>query len=151
MTLKTKPSTNMLSIGEVAKRSGIPISTIHFYESKGLIKSVRTTGNQRRFHPLVLRCLAIVKVAQLTGIGLDDIQDTLGDLPASSKVNKDEWERISSCWRDTLDKKINRLIQLRDKLNSCIGCGCLSTTDCPLRNPNDILGQEGSGARLLEP
>ncbi|MBD2783878.1 redox-sensitive transcriptional activator SoxR [Xenorhabdus sp. DI] len=139
-----------LTIGEVSKRSGIAVSAIHFYEAKGLIKSSRSHGNQRRFPSVVLRYLAIIKVAQSTGIPLKEIQEVLGQFPPNSNLTAEQWQTISSQWRDRLDKRINTLTKLRNHLNSCIGCGCLSLTDCPLRNPNDVLGEKGTGAILLK-
>ncbi|CDG19232.1 redox-sensitive transcriptional activator SoxR [Xenorhabdus doucetiae] len=139
-----------LTIGEVSKRSGIAVSAIHFYEAKGLIKSSRSHGNQRRFPSVVLRYLAIIKVAQSTGIPLKEIQEVLGQFPPNSNLTAEQWQIISSQWRDRLDKRINTLTKLRNHLNSCIGCGCLSLTDCPLRNPNDVLGEKGTGAILLK-
>ncbi|OTA18824.1 transcriptional regulator [Xenorhabdus beddingii] len=138
-----------LTVGEVAKRSGVAVSTLHFYESKGLIKSSRNSGNQRRFPAVVLRYIAIIKVAQSTGIPLKEIQEILGQFPPNSKLTAEQWRMLSSQWRDTLEQRITKLIQLRDNLDSCIGCGCLSLTECPLRNPNDILGETGSGPRIL--
>ncbi|MBD2816580.1 redox-sensitive transcriptional activator SoxR [Xenorhabdus sp. Flor] len=138
-----------LTIGEVAKRSGVAISTLHFYESKGLIKSSRNQGNQRRFPAIVLRYIAIIKVAQSTGIPLKEIQKILIQFPPNSKLTAEQWRMLSSQWRDMLDQRITKLTQLRDNLDSCIGCGCLSLTECPLRNPNDVLGEKGAGPRIL--
>lgn len=139
-----------LTVGEVAKRSGVPVSTIHFYEAKGLIKGWRTEGNQRRFPAIVLRYIAIIKVAQLTGISLEEISASFGSIGQDTKLSIDDWTIISTRWRANLDQRIQRLIRLRDGLDGCIGCGCLSQKDCPLRNPNDILGAEGPGPRILE-
>ncbi|MDC9596727.1 redox-sensitive transcriptional activator SoxR [Xenorhabdus anantnagensis] len=139
-----------LTIGEVSKRSGIAISAIHFYESKGLIKSSRNHGNQRRFPSVVLRYLAIIKAAQSTGIPLKEIKEVLCQFPPNSNLTAEQWQIISLQWRDMLDKRIKKLTRLRDNLDSCIGCGCLSLTDCPLRNPNDILGEKGTGAIIFE-
>jgi len=139
-----------LSVGEVARRSGVAVSTLHFYESKGLIRSARTRGNQRRYPRSILRRIAIVRVAQKAGIPLATIQKTLAALPGERTPTADDWRRLSKQWRAELDSRIQRLIQLRDRLNDCIGCGCLSVTTCPLRNPEDTLGRKGSGPRLLE-
>lgn len=143
-------SSRMLTVGEVARRAGVPVSTIHFYESKGLITSTRTNGNQRRFPAVVLRYIAIIKVAQRTGIPLDEIRETLSRYPANSKLPAPSWQELSQQWRDKLDRRIKSLVRLRDELDSCIGCGCLSLADCPLRNPGDVLGQDGPGPRILE-
>ncbi|MCT4708075.1 MULTISPECIES: redox-sensitive transcriptional activator SoxR [Buttiauxella] len=140
----------LLSPGEVAKRSGVAVSALHFYESKGLIKSRRNSGNQRRYTRDVLRNVAIIKIAQRIGIPLATIGEEFGVLPDGHKINKNDWKKMSSQWREELDRRINMLTALRDELDGCIGCGCLSGADCPLRNPGDKLGEEGTGARLLE-
>ncbi|MBK5005117.1 redox-sensitive transcriptional activator SoxR [Pseudomonas sp. S60] len=142
--------TRMLTVGEVARRSGVAVSALHFYESKGLIASTRTAGNQRRYPSLVLRTLAIIKVAQRTGIALEEIKRALGRYPPNSKLTAAQWSEMSSAWREDLNSRIRMLEALRDNLDNCIGCGCLSLDECPLRNPQDVLGQQGSGARLLE-
>ncbi len=148
---KKSPRFNpLLSPGEVAKRSGVAVSALHFYESKGLIKSIRNSGNQRRYTRGVLRTVAIIKIAQRIGIPLATIGDAFGVLPNGESINKNDWKRLSSLWREELDRRIHTLTALRDELDGCIGCGCLSGADCPLRNPGDRLGEEGTGARLLE-
>lgn len=139
-----------LSVGEVAARCGIAVSAVHFYERKGLISSIRTDGNQRRFHRGVLRKLAIIKVAQKTGIPLSEIGDAFEKLPPNTVPTAKDWEKLSSQWRDDLNDRIEQLTRLRDQLGQCIGCGCLSISDCPLRNPYDELAGDGPGARLLE-
>ena len=140
-----------LSVGEVAKRSGVAVSTLHFYEAKGLIFSLRTEGNQRRYPRGILRRVAVIKVAQRTGIPLASIQAALAELPDGRAPTADDWARLSGAWRAELDERIRRLGQLRDQLDDCIGCGCLSLKTCPLRNPQDALGVKGPGPRLLEP
>lgn len=140
----------LMTVGEVSRRAGVPVSTLHFYELKGLITSTRSEGNQRRFPSAVLRYIAIIKVAQRTGIPLDEIKEAMGRYPAGSKLTAAQWRALSSHWRKSLDERIQKLTRLRDELNSCIGCGCLSMKDCPLRNPQDVLGEEGPGARILE-
>ena len=139
----------LLSVGEVAKRSGVAVSALHFYESKGLIKSRRNAGNQRRYTRDVLRYVAIIKIAQRIGIPLATISEAFSVLPEGHTLSAREWKQLSSRWREELDRRINTLTALRDELNGCIGCGCLSRSDCPLRNPNDQLGAQGTGARLL--
>jgi MerR family transcriptional regulator, redox-sensitive transcriptional activator SoxR len=139
-----------LSVGELAERSGVPVSTLHFYEAKGLIHSVRTGGNQRRFAREELRRVAIIKVAQRAGISLAEVRDALAALPTNRTVSARDWRRLSAKWRDDLDARINRLTALRDQLGDCIGCGCLSLQSCPMRNPGDIYGDEGPGPRLIE-
>ncbi len=140
-----------LSVGEVAKRSGVAVSTLHFYETKGLIRSLRTEGNQRRYPRGVLRRVAVIKVAQRTGIPLASIQAALASLPWDRAPTAEAWSRLSLAWRVELDDRIRRLTQLRDQMDDCIGCGCLSLKTCPLRNPQDTLGAQGAGPRLLEP
>lgn len=140
-----------LTVGEVARRSGVAVSALHFYESKGLIKSWRNEGNQRRYAREVLRRVAVIKVAQRTGIPLESIRQALHELPDGRTPTADDWARLSKKWRTELDDRIQRLLRLRDQLDGCIGCGCLSLGVCPLRNPWDKLGEEGPGPRLLDP
>ena len=147
---KSMDFSRLMTVGEVAHRAGVPVSTIHFYESKGLIASTRNAGNQRRFASVVLRYIAVIKVAQRTGIPLEEIKEALGQYPPGSKLTAAQWRELSSNWRATLDERIRKLTQLRDKLDSCIGCGCLSLDECPLRNPLDVLGEQGPGPRILE-
>jgi len=139
-----------LTVGEVAARSGVPVSTVHFYEAKGLIKSRRNQGNQRRYTRDVLRRIAVIKVAQRIGIPLASIAEALATLPESRTPNARDWSRMSAKWKAELDDRITHLMQLRDQLSDCIGCGCLSLEHCKLRNPLDALGDQGPGARLLE-
>ena len=141
---------SVLSVGEVALRSGIAVSALHFYERKGLIRSVRTSGNQRRYERSVLRRIAIIQVAQSVGLSLEEIGAALAGLPADKAPSTADWERMSAGWRDALDARIAQLGRLRDGLGSCIGCGCLSTETCPLRNPGDRIGRQGkTGPRIL--
>lgn len=138
-----------LTVGDVARRSGIAVSTVHFYEAKGLIEGWRTSGNQRRYHRAVLRRVAIIRIAQRAGIPLATIHDVLKDLPHDHVPNARDWRRFTDLWKDMLDERITSLMQLRDQISSCIGCGCLSLEDCPLRNPSDELGQQGTGPQRL--
>ena len=140
-----------LSVGEVARRSGVAVSTLHFYEAKGLIKSWRNNGNQRRYPREVLRRVAVIKVAQRVGIPLATIRAALSTLPEGRTPNAADWGKLSAKWRAELDDRIRKLTKLRDELDSCIGCGCLSIKDCPLRNPWDVLSEQGAGPRLLDP
>lgn len=140
-----------LTVGEVAARSGVAVSTLHFYEAQGLIHSWRNSGNQRRYAREVLRRVAVIKVAQRTGIPLMEIRKALDTLPENRTPTEADWARLSKLWRADLDDRINRLIRLRDQLDGCIGCGCLSLGVCPLRNPSDKLGALGPGPRLLDP
>lgn len=138
-----------LSVGEVARRSGIAVSTLHFYEAKGLICSWRTEGNQRRFSRDVLRRVAFIRVATRVGIALADIAQALDGLPAGKPPSREDWARLSRRWRAELDARIAQLTRLRDTLDDCIGCGCLSIDRCRLRNPYDKLAAKGAGPRRL--
>ncbi|MES2149236.1 MAG: redox-sensitive transcriptional activator SoxR [Pseudomonadota bacterium] len=140
-----------LSVGEVAARSGVAVSAIHFYEAKGLLTSVRSDGNQRRYARDVLRRVAVIKVAQRIGISLASISAALATLPDSRTPTVADWARLSGQWKAELDERINTLVQLRDQLGDCIGCGCLSIERCKLRNPLDELSDSGTGPRLLGP
>jgi MerR family redox-sensitive transcriptional activator SoxR len=153
MTKKTIPSPQAmeLSVGEVAVRSGVAVSAIHYYESRGLIKGWRSPGNQRRYPRGVLRRVAVIKVAQRLGIPLAAIRDAFRALPKGRTPTAEDWARMSTCWRAELDDRIVKLTRLRDELSRCIGCGCLSLDSCPLYNPEDKLSQEGPGSRLLDP
>ncbi|WP_374571926.1 redox-sensitive transcriptional activator SoxR [Phenylobacterium sp.] len=139
-----------LGVGEVAARSGVAVSTVHFYEAEGLISSRRTAGNQRRYERDVLRRIAIVRVAQKVGIPLAQIKAALSGLPGGRTPTVDDWAALSTRWRQDLDNRIAQLAALRDQLSDCIGCGCLTISACRLRNPGDVLGDQGAGPRLLE-
>jgi MerR family redox-sensitive transcriptional activator SoxR len=139
----------VLSVGEVAARSGLAVSAIHFYEKRGLIQSARTGGNQRRYPREVLRRVAVIKAAQRIGIPLAAIREALGALPRGRTPTAGDWKKLSSVWRALLDERIEQLTRLRSSLSECIGCGCLSLKACPLRNPGDALAEEGCGPRLL--
>lgn len=134
-----------MSVGEVAHRSGVAVSALHFYERKGLIHSLRTSGNQRRYARDVLRRLAVIRVAQRVGIPLEAVAKTLSVLPQQRPPTRAEWARMSAAWRAELDERIVRLQQLRDQLTDCIGCGCLSLRRCRLANPGDKLSEQGDG------
>lgn len=139
----------LLTVGEMSRRSGVAVSAIHFYESKNLIRSVRDWRNQRRFSRRELRILALIKVAQRLGFTLEEIKTAFRDLPAKRVPTKSDWQKISRAWEAAIQGKIELATRMRNQLNLCIGCGCLSLLDCPLRNPNDELAQAGPGARLL--
>ena len=139
----------MLTVGQVAARSGVAVSALHFYETQGLIRSVRNAGNQRRFFRSVLRRIALIKVAQRMGISLSEIREALDALPADQAPTAKDWKRLSAQWRDGLNARIRTLTALRDQLGECIGCGCLSMETCPLRNPQDRLARKGPGPHLL--
>lgn len=138
-----------MTVGEVARRSGVAVSALHFYEAKGLIASVRSSGGQRRYGRDVLRRVAVIKVAQRIGIPLDAIGAALASLPEERTPTKDDWARLSRLWRRELDERIAQLTRLRDQLDDCIGCGCLSLEACRLRNPLDALSEQGSGPQRL--
>ncbi|HEY0504192.1 MAG TPA: redox-sensitive transcriptional activator SoxR [Lysobacter sp.] len=136
-----------LTVGEVAQRSGVAVSTLHFYEARGLIHSQRTAGNQRRYSRDMLRRISIIRAAQRVGMPLATIRDALASLPEARTPTRRDWARLSSAWREELDLRIQQLIQMRDTLDDCIGCGCLSLDRCRLANPGDMLGEHGSGAQ----
>ena len=139
-----------LSAGQLAARSGVAVSTIHFYEAKGLIRGWRSAGNQRRYSRDVLRRVAIIKVAQRLGLPLSMIKQAIDSLPGGRTPTAKDWKRLSAEWRKELDRRIALLQRLRGQLDSCIGCGCLSLKICQLRNPGDTVSGQGSGPRLME-
>ena len=149
MSEKMKKQTS-LSVGKVAKRCGVKISTLHFYEQKGLISSWRNQGNQRRYAKDVLRRISVIKAAQKVGINLASIKEALSSLPNNRTPTTLDWERLASLWQKELNAKISHLERLRDSLSGCIGCGCLSMVKCPIYNSDDKLAEEGKGAVLLE-
>ena len=146
-----RTSFSELSVGQVAARCGLPVSTLHFYESRGLIDSTRTAGNQRRFSRGTLRRIAFIRAAQHVGIPLAEIRSALGQLPAGRTPTAGEWAALSRGWANRLDERIDQLTRLRDDLDRCIGCGCLSLGTCLLTNPYDVMSREGPGARRLLP
>jgi MerR family redox-sensitive transcriptional activator SoxR len=139
-----------LTIGKVAKRCGVKVSTLHFYEEKQLIRSWRNQGNQRRYKKDVLRRVSVIKAAQKVGISLADIKNAIATLPNNRTPDKEDWLALSTVWRDELTAKINYLEKLRSSLNGCIGCGCLSMSNCPIYNEDDKLANEGTGPVLLD-
>lgn len=138
------------SVGRVAERCGIKVSTLHFYEAKGLIYSVRNSGNQRRYKPDVLRRISVIKAAQKMGITLEEIKLSLSKLPDNRTPTVKDWEKLSTFWRKDLDARIDYMQRMRDSLTACIGCGCLSMKNCPIYNEGDKLAAEGRGAVILE-
>ncbi|MGW6742078.1 redox-sensitive transcriptional activator SoxR [Streptomyces sp. NPDC055025] len=138
-----------LTVGQLSARSGAAVSALHFYESKGLISSRRTSGNQRRYSRDTLRRVAFVRAAQRVGIPLATIRDALAELPEERTPNRDDWARLSAAWRSELDERIRQLGRLRDHLTDCIGCGCLALETCVLSNPGDVIGERMTGSRLL--
>ena len=141
----------LLAIGEVAARSGLAPSALRHYEAEGLVTAERTAGGARRYPRSVLRRLAFVRAAQNVGLSLPEIREALASLPDGRTPSARDWERLSRDWRDRLDAQIAALVQLRDGLSSCIGCGCLSLSSCGLSNPGDVARAEGPGARRLSP
>ena len=141
--------TKVLTVGDLAARSGVAVSAIHFYEREGLISGWRTGGNQRRYERAMLRRVAIIKVAQALGLSLAEIRARLATLPGDRTPNQADWARLAADWRGELDRRIAQLARLRDRLDGCIGCGCLSVDTCPLRNPNDELAAKGPGPHHL--
>jgi MerR family redox-sensitive transcriptional activator SoxR len=138
-----------LTVGQLAARAGVAVSTLHFYEARGLIQSRRTAGNQRRFSRDTLRRVAFVRAAQRVGMPLRDIAAALGELPDGRVPTRADWARLSATWRAELTERIARLQRLRDNLDDCIGCGCLSLDRCALANPDDAMAAHGPGARRL--
>jgi len=138
-----------LTVGQVAARSGVAVSALHFYEREGLITSSRTAGNQRRYRRDVVRRIAFIRVSQRVGIPLARIRAALARLPEGRTPTKRDWARLSAAWHDDLDARILQLVRLRDGLTDCIGCGCLSLRTCRLVNPDDALGAAGPGPRRL--
>ena len=138
-----------LTVGQVADRSGVAISALHFYERHGLISSTRTASNQRRYSRDTLRRVAFIRASQHVGISLAVIRDALDQLPSERTPTREDWAHLSMAWRAELDARIAQLQALRDDLTECIGCGCLSLRVCHLTNPRDMLGREGPGARRL--
>ena len=144
MTVQLTPS-------QVAQRAGVTVSALHFYEREGLISSTRTAGNQRRYARDVLRRVAFIRTSQRVGVSLAEIREALATLPVDKAPTKADWWRLSRRWRAALDERIDRLQRLRDDLDGCIGCGCLSLTKCKLHTPDAVLAAEGAGPRLLDP
>lgn len=138
-----------MSVGEVAKRAGVKVSTLHFYEQKGLISSWRNQGNQRRYHRSVLRRVAVIKAAQEVGLTLEEIAQSLAYLPKHQAPSKEQWEEMASEWKAMLEHRILQLKALQDDLGSCIGCGCLSMKSCAIYNPQDIRAEAYQGKTML--
>ena len=138
-----------LSIGEVSTRSGVAPSALRFYEREGLIASTRTDGNQRRYERAVLRRIAFIQAGRAAGIPLADVNAALERLPANRIPSRRDWERLSNRWRADLDERIATLEALRNRLTTCIGCGCLSIDKCELLNPDDEAAEQGPGPHFL--
>ncbi|EKO3433131.1 redox-sensitive transcriptional activator SoxR [Vibrio fluvialis] len=141
-----------MTVGEVAQRAGVKVSTLHFYEQKGLIHSWRNAGNQRRYHRNVLRRIAVIKAAQMVGLTLEEVAESLADLPKHQAPSRQEWEQMASNWNAMLEHRIAQLKALQNDLGGCIGCGCLSIESCAIYNPQDIRAQTFSEkTRLTHP
>ena len=142
-------TTDLLTVGELAHRSGFAPSALRFYERRGLIHATRTSGGQRRYQRTMLRRLAFIRAARNVGLSLDEVGDALATLPDARTPTKDDWARLSRSWRQRLDDEITALTRLRDGLQSCIGCGCLSLRRCSMSNPGDEASGAGPGAAFL--
>lgn len=138
---------DLLLIGEVAQRSGVSVATVRFYEDRGLVRSVRSAGNQRRFERHTLRRIAVVRAGQRLGLSLAEVGEALATLPADHPPTKRDWRRLSGRWHALLTARIEAMTALRDGLESCIGCGCLSLRTCPVYNHGDELSAQGPGPR----
>jgi MerR family redox-sensitive transcriptional activator SoxR len=140
---------NELTIGELSARSGVAPSALRFYETAGLISAQRTSGNQRRYERAILRRIALIQAGRAAGISLERVRTALDTLPAQRTPTRRDWERLSRGWRDEIDLQIEMLQALRNRLTTCIGCGCLSIDACELLNPDDEAGTRGPGAHYL--
>lgn len=138
-----------LTISEVAERAGVAPSALRFYETRGLIRSIRTAGNQRRFHPSMLRQISVIQVAQKLGVTLEEIARAFASLPDNRTPTKRDWDKLARRWGKHLDERIAVMQRLRKHLNGCIGCGCLSLKNCALVNPDDAVAEHGAGARYV--
>ena len=139
----------MLTIGELAERSGVSHSALRFYEAEGLIHAERTEGGQRRYHRDVLRRVGFIRVAQEVGLSLAEIREALSSLPDQRTPTQRDWARFAASWGPRLDQQIRMLERLRDRLSACIGCGCLSLKVCRLMNPDDEAAERGPGPRYV--
>ncbi|MDD9924025.1 MAG: redox-sensitive transcriptional activator SoxR [Boseongicola sp.] len=141
------PKPNDLSVGEMAERAGVPVSTLLYYEAEGLIESWRTPANHRRYDRRELRRVAITRIAQSVGVPLASVKEVLDDIPRDKAVSAEAWAKAAEPWEGLLNDRIDLLVRLRDQMGFCIGCGCLSLDSCPLYNADDGLGKNGPGAR----
>jgi MerR family redox-sensitive transcriptional activator SoxR len=139
----------LLGIGEVAARSGVSVPAVRYYETRGLLTSARDGGNRRRYPRSVLRRLAFVSAAQRVGLSLEEIAASLAELPEGRTPTRSDWTRLSRSWRARVDARIAELERLREDLDGCIGCGCLSLRRCALYNPGDVARAEGPGSRWV--
>lgn len=144
-----RPVDDLLSIGDVSRRTGVPITALRFYEAKGLLRPPRAGSGHRRYPRDTLRRVSFVLAAQRVGLSLRQVKAALSGLPAERTPTADDWSRLSASWRPMLDERIRALERLRDQLDSCIGCGCLSLATCALSNPDDSAAGLGQGPRYL--
>ena len=140
---------DLLTIGDMAARSGVAPSALRYYEREGLIRSTRTGGNQRRYERHELRRVAFIRIAQQVGVSLEEIRAALAQLPENRTPTKADWARLSARWRRKLEERITLMERLRDQLTGCIGCGCLSLQRCKLINPDDRLATRGKGPQMI--
>jgi MerR family redox-sensitive transcriptional activator SoxR len=147
--MKGNVRARLLSVGEVARRAGVATSALRYYEDEGLIHAERNAGGHRRYHADVLRRVSFIRTAQLVGLSLADIREALSTLPERRTPTARDWARLARSWQPRLDARIAILTRMRNQLDQCIGCGCLSLTACGLWNPDDIASQSGDGARYL--
>jgi len=141
--------TKTFSVGEVARRAGVATSALRFYEANGLIASERTDAGHRRYRADVMRRVGFIKIAQRVGLSLDEIRTALDSLPAGRTPNRRDWARLARSWQPVLDERIAMLEAMKEKLDGCIGCGCLSLDTCALYNPDDVAADRGAGPRFL--
>ncbi|MBM9465382.1 redox-sensitive transcriptional activator SoxR [Aeromicrobium sp. YIM 150415] len=141
--------TDLLSVGDVSRRTGVSVSALHFYEREGLIAATRTSGGQRRYARHVIRRVSVIQVAKRMGISLSEVADVFADLPPDRMPGKTDWRRISERWRGRLEARRQEIERMENELVECIGCGCVSLRSCRVLNPDDELGADGAGPRLL--
>ena len=146
---RTLSKNDLIPIGEMARRTGLSVSAIRFYEDKGLIEPVRTSGNQRRFLRSDIRRVSFILIAQQLGLSLGEIDEVMRSLPHGRTPNARDWRTISAAIRTRIETRIAELERTRDRLDGCIGCGCLSLKKCAIYNPDDRLGAEGAGPRQI--
>jgi MerR family redox-sensitive transcriptional activator SoxR len=142
-------TSDLLTIGEVARRAGVSVATLRYYEQRGLVVATRTGGNQRRYPRWVLRRLAFVAAAQRVGLNLDQVKAALDSLPSDRAPTQQDWARLAQPWRQQVADRLRELQALQDTLDGCLGCGCLSLTRCALFNADDEAAAEGEGSRWL--
>jgi MerR family redox-sensitive transcriptional activator SoxR len=142
-------ASDLLPIGRLAERTGLSVSAIRFYEARGLVSALRNQGGHRRFLRSDIRRLSFIRIAQQLGFTIEEIGAQLAQLPQGRTPTQADWARMSRGFRRVLDARIEGLVRMRDRLDGCIGCGCLSLRKCALHNPDDRLRHRGAGPRLL--